>query len=499
MKPHSIVLGVLLLAAGAGGGILLDRQYSPFGRDHAAGSPAATGERRVLYWWDPMMPAFKSDKPGKSPMGMDMVPVREGDVPPGEPGVVTVAPGAIERFGVRTAAVERTSIASTVETFGSVTFDESRVSHVHVRTRGWIERLQARVEGETVKAGQVLFEFFSPDLVNAGSEYLRELQRGGAGGFAEGPEIVRRKLLNLGMSEHQIDEIRSKRQIPDRIQVLAPRSGVVEMLGVAEGMFVEPSLTLMSIIDHDQVWIIADVIESQAALVRLRAAVDARVPSQPGRTWTGVVDYVYPRLNADTRTVRVRMRFDNPDLALKHNMFATVRIATPARDNVLAVPTEALIRTGAGDRVVVAIGDGRFKPMPVKTGIAAGGKVEITSGLKEGDRVVASAQFLLDSESSLSAGLARLEAPPATASDAAAPPIWTEATVNRPPTPDRHVNLSHPPIPQIGWPAMTMDFAVDPAVPADALVAGDRRRINLAKNPDGTYRVVAVQPKASAP
>jgi Cu(I)/Ag(I) efflux system membrane fusion protein len=271
------------------------------------------------------------------------------------------------------------------------------------------------------------------------------------------------------------------------------------MMGVADGMFVEPSLTLMSIIDHDQIWIIADVIESQAALVRPRARVDARVPSQPGRTWTGVVDYIYPRLNADTRTVRVRMRFANPDLALKHNMFASVRIATPARDNVLTVPSEALIRTGGGDRVVIALGDGRFKPMPVKTGIAAGGKVEIASGLNEGDRVVASAQFLLDSESSLSAGLARLDAPTEMASAEPAAPIWTEATVNSPPTLDRHVKLSHPPIPAIGWPAMTMDFAIDPAVPAGALVAGERCRINLAKNPDGTYRVVGVQPQASAP
>jgi Cu(I)/Ag(I) efflux system membrane fusion protein len=175
-------------------------------------------------------------------------------------------------------------------------------------------------------------------------------------------------------------------------------------------------------------------------------------------------------------------------------MFASVRIAAPARETVLAVPTEALIRTGIGDRVVVALGEGRFKPTPVKAGIAAGGKVEILDGLREGDRVVVSAQFLLDSESSLTAGLAPLDAPTPTASPEAAAPIWTEAIVTAAPTPDRRVTLSHPPIPAIGWPAMTMDFAIDPAVPVDALAAGAHRRIALAKGPDGTYRVVAVAP-----
>lgn len=499
MKPRSLVLGVLLLSAGVGGGILLTRHFPMLNGSPAVGPSAEpSAGRRVLYWWDPMMPAFKSDKPGKSPMGMDMVPVFEGDPQAApEPGVVTIEPGAIERLGVRTAVTARASVTPMIETFGTVTFDESRVSHVHVRTRGWIERLQTRVEGETVKAGQVLFEFFSPDLVNASNEYLRELQRG-VSSLIDGPEIIRRKLLNLGMTDRQIDEIRRTRQTPDRIQVLAPRAGVIEQLGVAEGMFVEPTLTLMSIIDHEQIWIIADVIESQAAFVRLRAAVEARAPSQPGRVWTGTVDYVYPRLNADTRTVRVRMRFDNPDLVLKHNMFATVRIATPARDNVIAIPTEALIRTGAGDRVVLALGDGRFRPTPVKAGIAAGGKVEILDGLTEGDRVVASAHFLLDSESSLSAGLARLGGSAAGGATNAGDPIWTDATVNAAPTSDHQVNLSHPPIPQIGWPAMTMDFAVDPAVPTGALRAGEHRRIGLAKNADGTYRVVAVETKGAA-
>jgi Cu(I)/Ag(I) efflux system membrane fusion protein len=498
MRPRAILLGALLIASGAAGGALLERHLLAAQDQPSAATETPrggdAGGRKVLYWWDPMMPAYKSDKPGKSPMGMDMVPVYEGDEPGGgDPGVVNVSPAVINNLGVRTATVERTFLAPTIETFGTVSFDESRISHVHVRARGWIERLQARVEGETVKSGQVLFEFFSPDIVNAASEYLRELGRGpGSGGIPDGIEIVRRKLISLGMAERQIDEIRRTRQVPERIQVFAPRSGVVTQLGVAEGMFVEPTMTLVTIVEHDTLWIFAEVVESQAGLVKPGMTIEARTPSQPGRVWTGTVDYVYPELRMETRTVRLRIRIENPDHVLRHGMFAAVRIIAPARENVLAIPSEALIRTGAGARVVLALGDGRFKPVPVKAGLAVGDKVEVLEGLKEGDRVVASAQFLLDSESSLTAGLARLDASDAGA--AKVEPVWTEAAVNAPPTPQRTVNLSHPPIAAIGWPAMTMDFAIDPAVPLSDLAAGQHRRVGLAKNPDGTYRVVAVEP-----
>jgi Cu(I)/Ag(I) efflux system membrane fusion protein len=502
MTSRAFLLGTVLLAAGVGGGVLLERHLlaAPGASTAAATAPIAPapGSKKILYWWDPMMPAYKSDKPGKSPMGMDMVPVYEGGEPGGsaEPGVVTVSPAVVNNLGVRTAVVERTSLTPAVETFGSVSFDESRVSHVHVRARGWIERLQARVEGETVKSGHVLFEFFSPDVVNAASEYLRELnRRPDGGGIPDGVDIIRRKLMSLGMADRQIEEIRRTRQVPDRIQVFAPRSGVVTRLGVAEGMFVEPTMTLMSIVDHDVLWIFAEVVESQGGLVMPGMTIEARTPSQPGRVWTGTVDYVYPELRPETRTVRLRIRVENPDHALRHGMFASVRIVAPPRDSVPAIPSEALIRVGAGARVVLALGDGRFKPVPVRAGLAVGEKVEVLEGLKEGDRVVASAQFLLDSESRLSAGLARLDAPDAGVAKAG--PIWTEATINSPPSPDRMVNLSHPPIAEIGWPAMTMYFAIDPAVPAGEFAAGRHRRVGLAKSPDGTYRIVAVEPSHS--
>lgn len=485
---RSIIGLSLAVLAGIGGGMLLQRHVLPMSDMGTAQAPAG---RKVLYWWDPMMPAYRSDKPGKSPMGMDMVPVHEGAESAGEAaGTVTVSPAVVQNLGVRTALAARTSLTPIIETFGTVGFDESRISHVHVRAKGWVERLQARVEGQVVSRGDLLFEVFSPELISAAAEFTRELQRGSG----EIAEIARRKLLALGLAERQIADMRQTRQVPERIQVLAPRGGVVSRLNVAEGMFIQPETTLLSITELEFVWVMAEVIESQAAFAKTGMAAEVRLPSEPGRVWPAVVDYIYPDLRAETRTARLRLRLANPDRLLRPNMFAAVRLSAAPREGVLAIPAEALIRTGQGERVVMALGDGRFKPVPVKSGIAIGGQIEIVDGLREGDRVVTSAQFLLDSESSLAGGLQRMDAPAEQAAAASADvPFWTEATVIGPPSADGMVTLSHPPIPAIGWPAMTMDFAVDPKVPASALTPGRRLRAGLARNPDGTYRVVAVE------
>lgn len=489
MKSRFVVAVLLAgLLAGAGG-ILLDR-YLLSG---SAPLHAAENGRKVLYWWDPMMPAFKSEKPGKSPMGMDMVPVYEGEKPVREAGSVTVSSAVVNNLGVRTAPVERTTLTPTIETFGTVSVDESRTAHVHVRGKGWIDRLNTRVEGETVTKGQLLAEVFAPELVSASYEFVRELQNGRSDLAVRG----RRKLQSLGLADRQIEDIRRTGEAPDRIQVFAPRAGVIMKLNVAEGMYVEPDTTLMSITDHEVVWVIPEVFERQGGMIRAGMPAEIRLSSFPGRSWTGTVDYIYPDVRPETRTYRLRIRVANTDLALRPNMFATVRLASEARQGVLAIPSEALIRTGAGDRVVLAAGEGRFRPVPVKAGPTIGDKVEIQEGLNEGDHVVTSAQFLLDSESSLSAGLARMDAGDKAAANVQ--PAWTEATVNSDPTPSRMVKLTHPPIPAISWPAMTMDFAIDPAVKLERFAKGRKLRVALAANPDGTYRVVDVQDAGGRP
>ncbi|MDR6775605.1 efflux RND transporter periplasmic adaptor subunit [Azospirillum sp. BE72] len=491
MKPGTALAVLLAVPAGVGGGVLLERQVL------SAGAPqqqAGTGPR-ILYWWDPMIPDFKSDKPGKSPMGMDMVPVYEGQEPgrAEDKGTVTVSSAAMNNLGVRTAAVERATLTPAVETFGSITFDESRTAHLHVRGKGWIERLHTRVLGEHVERGQLLMEVFSPDLITAAYEYVREAERGPSGNT----EGARRKLTALGVSDRQIEEVRRTKVVPERIKVYAPQTGVVEALGVAEGMYVESDITLMSIIDHASVWVMAEVLESQVGLVSRGMQAEVRVASQPGRTWSGTVDYVYPELRPDTRTARLRIRLDNADRALQPNMFASVRLAARAREGVIAIPNGALIRTGQADRAVLALGDGRFKPVPVKAGLAVGDMVEITEGLKEGDRVVTSAQFLIDSESSLTAGFASMQdAGMPMAKETAAPPMspaMGEGEVTAIAADGRKVTISHGPIPDLSWPAMAMEFGVAPGVSVQGLAPGARVRFGVVKAPDDTYTAATIE------
>ena len=495
MKPKTCLIALLGAVAGLGGGVLLDRQaLSP----PLSASPAPVAdEPRILYWWDPMIPDFKSDKPGKSPMGMDMVPVHEGRAPgkAEPPGTVVVSPSVVHNLGVRTAVAGMKVLVPTVETFGSVTFDESRITHLHVRGSGWVDRLHARVLGETVEAGQVLMEIFSPDLIAASYEYVRETERGPSGN-AEG---ARRKLLALGVADRQIEDIRRTRAVPGRVKVYAPQAGVIETLGVTEGMHVEPDRTLMSVVDHGQVWVIAELFESQAGLAFRGMAAEVRTTGLPGRVWVGAVDYVYPELKPDTRTVRLRIRLDNPDHALRHGMFASVRLAAAPRDAVLAIPADALIRTGRGDRVVLALGEGRFRPVPVKAGRVVGDLAEITGGLRDGDRVVTSAQFLIDSESSLGAGLARLpDAEPLPADPAPAPtlapaPAVGEGEVAAVAGDGRRITLRHGPIPEMSWPAMTMEFGVGPGASVQGLAPGDRVRFRVLPAPDGGFTAAIVE------
>ena len=576
-----VILGLFAVAAGVAGGVGLERLYFNRGggeraAETAAPGDGAQGERKILYWVAPMDRNYRRDGPGKSPMGMDLIPVYEGDQPDtgGDEDAVTLSPATVHNLGVRTAEVERTTLRPTIETFGVVAYDETRTSHVHVRTRGWIERLNVRSLGEPISKGQVLFEIFSPDLAIAAWEYVRELQQGDQRTVSGGP----RKLLSLGADPRQVEEIRKSREVPDRIKVYAPRSGVAVALNVADGMFVEPDMTTISITDPSVVWLIADVFESQAALVREGMEADIQITGIPGRVWTGVVEYVYPDLRPETRTVQLRLRLDNPGLALKPNMYASVSLATGAKENVLAVPQGAVIRTGRSDRIVKALGEGRFKAIPVKVGQPVGERFEILEGVSEGDRVVVSAQFLIDSESSLAAGFRQMEdvettpepaAPtramgridavdlagrkatlthepipalgwPAMTMDfalgadldaakvtpgsqvefdfvdtgsgvfaivdvrpvggvapaAGGPEAWTVAKINGPGAADGQVNVTHEPIPALGWPAMTMDLGVDASVAPDMIAPGKRLRIGLAKGKDGLYRIVAAEPDA---
>ena len=368
----------------------------------------ASTEKKPLYWVAPMDANFRRDKPGKSPMGMDLVPVypANSDASEAGAGTIRVAPEIINNLGVRTASAVIKPLQTRIRTVGYVQYDEDRLIHIHPRVEGWIEKLHVKASGDPVTRGQSLYELYSPELVNAQEEYLLVLNRNNERLLRAAED----RLESLQISTELVSELKTSRQVQQTITFYAPQAGVVDNLNIREGFYVQPGTTLMSIGALDQVWVEAEVFERQAALVGIGMPVHMSLEYLPGREWHGEVDYIYPSLDEKTRTLRVRLRFDNADGVLLPNMFAQVVFQADSKADALVVPREALIRTGDQNRVVLALGKGRFKSVSVKTGRVDENNAEIIEGLRNGERVVTSAQFLLDSESSKTSDFLRMEA-----------------------------------------------------------------------------------------
>ncbi len=363
----------------------------------------AEKQREILYWVAPMDPGYRRDSPGKSPMGMDLVPVYADQA--GAPaGVVRIDPAVIQNLGVRTAVVERGPLWRRIDTVGYVAFDERRIGHIHLRTDGWIEKLYVKSNGERVKRGDPLFELYSRDLVNAQEEYIQALR--GNNDYLK--QASSERLEALGISPAQIEQITKQRRASQRIRIYASQDGIIDSLNVREGMYVKPDTEVMALADLSSVWLLVDVFERQSDWVAPGQAAEVTLGYLPGRVWKGEVEFVYPTIDPKTRTLQARLRFDNPDEALKPNMYAAVNIYAGPKRDVLSIPREALIKTGDVQRVIVALGEGRFQPREVTAGMESGEFVEITHGLNEGDHVVTSAQFLIDSEASLKASFDRM-------------------------------------------------------------------------------------------
>ena len=312
------------------------------------------------------------------------------------PGAVEISPQVVNNLGVRTAPVELRPLQTRISTVGYVQYDEDRLVHLHPRVEGWIEKLYVKAAGDPVTQGEPVYELYSPQLVNAQEELLLALKRNNE----RLVKAARDRLLALQLTPEFIQALERDRKLRQTVTFMAPQSGVVDNLNIREGFYVKPGTTLMSIGALDDVWVEAEVFARQAALVQVGQPVTMTLEYAPGRNWRGSVDYVYPSLDEQTRTLRVRLRFANSDLTLKPNMFAQVVIDVAQQGDVLLVPREAVIRTGDQNRVVLALGEGRFKSVAVALGRSDEQAVEILRGLEVGDTVVVSAQFLLDSESS---------------------------------------------------------------------------------------------------
>lgn len=361
------------------------------------------GEQEILYWVAPMDPSYRRDKPGKSPMGMDLIPVYADEAGGAD---VMIDPVIVQNLGVRTAPVQRDRLWRRIDTVGYIDYDENYITHIHLRTDGWIDRLHVKSDGERVRKGQLLFEVYSRDLVNAQEEYLQALEMGNA----RLERASRDRLRSLGMGDGQIAELTRSRRVEQLVRYRADRDGIVAKLNVRQGMYVKPATEVMTLADLSSIWVRVDVFERQADWVAVGQPTEVRLPYLPGEVWEGEIEFVYPTLDPRTHTLQVRLRFDNPDERLKPDMYADVRIFAGARDNLLIMPRQALIRTGETERVILALGEGRFTAQEVVSGMESGDWVEIRRGLKEGDIVVTSGQFLIDSEASIRGALRRLDA-----------------------------------------------------------------------------------------
>lgn len=473
-------LTVVLLLAGLSNGLMP--------------SSYADEEKEILYWVAPMDPNYKRDKPGKSPMGMDLVPVYADDT---AGNVVSIKPEVVQNLGVRTARAERSRLWRGIDTVGYVDYDESKVSHIHLRTEGWIERLTVRSEGERVKQGDFVFDLYSPKLVNAQEELVTAM----AAGSKSLIRASRERLASLGVSEKQIAQLQRDKKVQQRISIYAPQDGVVSSLSVREGMFIKPENRVLSLADLSSVWIIAEVFERQTEWVKNGQPAEVRLSYLPGQVWEGAVEYIYPSLDARTRTLKVRLRFDNPDESIKPNMYANVRIFGGPKENTIVIPVEGLIRTGRDERVIIALGEGQFEAREVVAGIESGDYVEILQGLQDGDEVVISGQFLIDSEASMRASLIRMSPPqgedPATdISDATATSVVMGSGVIKAfKSSENKISLQHEPIDELGWPAMTMDFLLDSSVSVDGLSINDSVMFHLEQR-DDRYLITAIHKMA---
>jgi len=483
---------VIVATVAAGGGYW----YAMSHRASASGTTASAQDlagKKILYWFDPMVPQQHFDKPGKSPfMDMQLVP-KYADEAGGE-GTVVIDPRVAQNLGVRTADASLGTLEQRITAVGSVVWNERGVVVVQARSGGFVEKLHARTPLDSVAKGQPLVELLAPDWAAAQEEYLSLRRAAKDTGLAE---ASRNRLQLLGMNEEQIGLMEKTGQPQTRITLYAPINGVIAELGVREGMTVMSGAMLFRLVDLSSVWVNAEVPEAQGAWLRPGTAVEARVPSFPGQVFRGRVSPILPEVNAATRTLRARVELANPGRRLKPGMFATLVFAQSTGAKALLVPSEAVIRTGERSVVIVAEGEGKFRPREVELGFESGGKSEIRKGLSEGDKVVVSGQFLIDSEASLRASGTRMEG--AEAPKAVAPQMH-RAVGEVVSAGAGDLLIKHGEIPSAGMGAMTMPFRAPNGIVPPALKKGDRILFEFSIKPDGEFQITDIAPAdASVP
>ncbi len=418
MNKTAVLMTGIALAAGLGGGYwLAQRGAAPVSPEGVA---QQADTRKPLYYRHPMNPAVTSPVPAKDEMGMDYVPVyAEGEgAADVVPGTVKIDPVTVQNIGVRTAHAQRRNLSRVLRAVGRVGFDEEHLARLHPKVEGWIEKMRVDKTGEQVKKNQILLSIYAPQLVSSQEEYLLALQNRKV--LANSPfEDIRRgamalvqssreRLELLDMAEHQIRELEKTGKIKKYVHIHSPFDGVVIKVGAREGQFVTPKTELYSIADLSRVWVYVDVFEDELPWVQVGDEAEMTVAAVPGRIFRGRITYIYPYFESKTRTVKVRMEFDNRHGLLKPEMFADVTIHAGRQIDAVVVPEEAIVRSGSRELVFVVRAPGKFEPRVVRVGVSSGGMTQILSGVQPGEEVVTSAQFLIDSESKLREATAKM-------------------------------------------------------------------------------------------
>ena len=476
-KTRLVASGAVIAALAAAGGFGLAK----LGTSNPAAPPSQSADRQVLYWYDPMVPAQHFDKPGKSPfMDMQLIPKYAGEGGETAGAGLTIDPARTQNLGVRLASVERGILSTNATAAGSLDFNERDIAIVQAKAAGFVQRVYSRAPGDVVAAGAPLADILVPEWGGAQSEFLAVRRTSDAALTA----AARQRLILLGMSPATVAQVERSGRPQTVVTVTTPTAGVIKTLNVRNGMTVSAGQTLAEVNGLSRVWLNAAVPEALAAQVRLGQSVTATLTAFPGETFSGRVAAILPQANAESRTLTVRVELLNRGGRLRPGMFANVELGGPD-EPALLVPSEAVIRTGRRTLVMIAQAGGRYLPAEIRIGREASGKTEVLGGLSEGEKVVASGQFLIDSEASLSGLQPRVMGVEKPAQ--ARPPVAaTYETVGRiEQVASDKVTLSHQPVPALQWPAMTMTFRVENPSLVRGYKVGDQIRFGFEQTPAG--------------
>jgi len=509
--PVAVLIAVVAVAAAAGGYLAgTKREAMPAAQTAAAPAPAgeAKKEKKLLFYRNPMGLPDTSPVPKKDSMGMDYIPVYEGEDEAPAGGGLKISLDRVQKLGVRTQPAERRPLSRLVRASGRVEVDERLLATISPKFEGYVERLHVNTTGEPVRAGQALFEVYSPELVSAQREYaiatrgVKALQGASAesrAGMAQLAESSLTRLRNWDVSAEQVAALERTGEAVRTVTFRSPASGIVMEKKAVAGMRFMPGEPLYQVADLSRVWVLADVNEQDISLVANGRKARVRINAYPARAFEGVVTYVYPTLKTETRTVPVRLELANPGGLLKPGMYAQVELDAGGAGEVIAVPSSAVIDSGVRRVVIVQVGEGRFDPREVETGARSDDWIEVRSGVKEGDVVVVAANFLIDAESNLRAALGGMAGSPK-AGEGGAKSVTHRAdgTLDAIDAKAGTVTVSHQPVASLKWPAMTMDFALA----NEALVAGVKPGaaigFEFVERKPGEWVITAVKPAAPA-